>query len=89
VVLVLDRLLRTWGDSEFVAVLPELRLAFASMTPTETDRIAQQVAGLYGASLGPLVTYELDAAEVQSNLARSAQLEALLIADGLGGWVDR
>lgn len=89
VVLVLDRLLRTWRDSEFVAVLPELRLAFASMTPTETDRIAQQVAGLYGASLGPLVTYELDAADVQSNLARSAQLEALLVADGLGGWVER
>ena len=37
---VLDKLLREWDEEAFVASLPELRLAFAEMTPKETDRIA-------------------------------------------------
>ena len=33
---VLDRLLLQWDETGFVAALPELRLAFAEMTPKET-----------------------------------------------------
>lgn len=84
----LDARLREWDESAFVAVLPELRLAFAEMTPKETDRIAQAVAGLHGqGDLGRLVRHDLDAAEVQAHLARSAQLLKRLRADGLEGWL--
>ncbi|MCC7248071.1 MAG: hypothetical protein IT473_05560, partial [Lysobacter sp.] len=40
----LDALLRDWTQGDFVANLPELRLAFAGMTPKETDRIAAVIA---------------------------------------------
>jgi hypothetical protein len=71
-----------------VANLPELRLAFAEMTPKETDRIAQAVAGLHDeASLGRLVRYDVSAEQVQANLATTQQLLNVLRADGLGAWV--
>ncbi|MCE2916050.1 MAG: DUF5682 family protein, partial [Rubrivivax sp.] len=85
---VLDRLLASWDDADFVANLPELRLAFAEMTPKETDRIAQAVAGLHDeASLGRLVRYDVSAEQVQANLATTQQLLDVLRADGLGAWV--
>jgi len=85
---VLDRLLQHWDEPGFVAVLPELRLAFAGMTPKETDRIAEAVAQLHGASqFGPLVRYDLSEAEVQRHLALSASVRELLTADGLDAWV--
>ncbi len=43
-----DRLLRKTEEEEFVRLLPELRLAFSAFRPDETDRIAGQVAALYG-----------------------------------------
>ncbi len=36
----LDALLGGWDESTFVAHLPDLRLAFADLTPRETDRVA-------------------------------------------------
>lgn len=84
---VLDGLLARWDDDGFVAALPELRLAFAEMTPKETDRIAEAVACLHGqGDLGPLVQRELTADEVQAHLLLSRQVLAQLQADGLGAW---
>ena len=83
----LDTLLQQWDDAAFVATLPELRLAFAEMTPKETDRIAEAVAKLYGADdLGRLVHYDLSAEQLQANLALSAQLKVLLTQDHLARW---
>ena len=45
---VLDARLKAWDEETFVQHLPELRLAFATMTPVETDRIASSVARLHG-----------------------------------------
>jgi hypothetical protein len=85
---VLDRLFREWDEEAFVAALPELRLAFAEMTPKETDRIAQAVARLHGASsLGSLVRYDLTESDVEANLAISAAVREVLVEDGLGGWL--
>jgi hypothetical protein len=68
--------------------LPELRLAFAEMTPRETDRIAEAVAQLHGGrSLGNLVSTDVGEAEVIANLALSRQLATLLSADGLDEFV--
>ncbi|BDU20051.1 DUF5682 family protein [Dyella sp. GSA-30] len=85
----LDALLQQWGEPAFVACLPELRLAFSSMTPKETDRVAEAVAQLHGAAnLGRLVDYQLDEAQVQANLALSAVLREVFASDGLDAWWD-
>lgn len=85
---VLDRLLRQWDDTDFIATLPELRLAFAEMTPKETDRIAEAVAQLHGtADLGRLVSYDLSAEQVQANLEISRSVREVLNADGLQDWL--
>jgi hypothetical protein len=85
---VLDRLLGGWSEEDFVGALPELRLAFAEMTPRETDRIAEAVAQLHGGrSLGNLVSTDVGEAEVIANLALSRQLATLLSADGLDEFV--
>ncbi|MBV8605714.1 MAG: hypothetical protein JO224_13585 [Pelomonas sp.] len=87
---VLDATLQQWDDAAFVANLPELRLAFAQMTPKETDRIAAAVAQLHGHDdLGRLVNYELSAAQLQAHLDCSGRLADTLAADGLADWVTR
>lgn len=81
---VLDRLLSEWDEQAFVSNLPELRLAFAEMTPRETDRIAEAVAGLHGAKdLGTLVRHDLAEEALQRNLALSGAVESVLAEDGL------
>jgi hypothetical protein len=83
----LDARLRAWDEDTFVQHLPELRLAFASMTPVETDRIASSVAGLHGLEeLGPLMIRDVDEGEVQRHLQLSARIAELLARDGLAAW---
>jgi hypothetical protein len=85
---VLDRLLHQWDEEAFVAVLPELRLAFAAMTPKETDRIAEAVARMHGLTdLGPLVRHDLSEADLQVHLALSRAVEEVLAEDGLAEWL--
>lgn len=85
---VLDPLLSQWGEAQFVACLPELRLAFAEMTPRETDRIATRVAQLHGANdLGRLRHASLQADQVQANLRLSQSLALVLQGDGLDPWM--
>jgi len=87
---VLDTLIGAWSAQEFIAHLPDLRLAFAAMTPKETERIAGAVAGLHGQdALGSLLHRELDAAQVARHLAWSATVANLLANDGLDAWVAR
>jgi hypothetical protein len=84
----LDGLLRQWDEGDFVALLPELRLAFAAMTPRETDRIAEAVAELHGvAELGRLLRYDLSAADIQRHLELSRTVTEILAADGLAEWI--
>ena len=44
----IDALLCELEDEEFVALLPQLRLAFSYFTPTETNRLGRQAADLHG-----------------------------------------
>lgn len=44
----IDALLCELEDEEFVALLPQLRLAFSYFTPTETYRLGRQAAALHG-----------------------------------------
>lgn len=87
---VLDRLLDGWSEEDFVGALPELRLAFAEMTPRETDRIAEAVSLLHGGhSLGDLVTSDIGEAELMANLSLSRQLATVLNEDGLDEFLSR
>ncbi|GAA4286346.1 DUF5682 family protein [Georgenia daeguensis] len=86
----LDGRLRAWERETFVEHLPELRLAFARMTPRETDRIAEAVAGLHGATdLGGLRRPEVDEGAVRRHLEVSRVTAGLLARDGLAAWGDR
>lgn len=85
---VLDALVQGWNEADFVAALPEMRLAFAAMTPKETDRIAEAIAQLHGATdLGRLVHRDMDEQTVQKHLAAARALVEVLNADGLNDWV--
>ena len=84
---VLDELLEHWNESEFVENLPELRMAFAEMTPRETDRIAEAVAHLHEKEdLGALVRHDLSAEQLQANLQLSQSVQKILFDDGLVNW---
>lgn len=86
----LDHRLGQWAPGVFIAHLPELRLAFASLTPRETDRVAGAVAALHGISrLGPLRDRDRDEASVQRNLTLSDRVATLLEGDGLATWGGR
>lgn len=83
----LDTLLSGWDESTFAKNLPELRLAFAEMTPKETDKIAEAVATLYGIdSLGSLTQLGLSEDVVNANLMQSALVEEILQRDGFTTW---
>jgi hypothetical protein len=57
-----DKLLCCLSDEGFMALLPELRLAFSYFLPVETDRIARRIAGLYGVTSSELRRPGLDPA---------------------------
>lgn len=84
----LDHHLARLDDSEFIALLPDLRLAFAAMTPNETDRIAAAVARRHGReSLGGLLHYDLTEEDVQTHLAWSTTVLEILADEGLHEWL--
>jgi hypothetical protein len=86
----LDRLLIAWDEATFMAVLPEMRLAFAEMTPRETDRVGEAVAALHGEqTLGHLVNYDVSEAQLSANRALSQMLREVLETDGLREWLQR
>ncbi len=83
----LDQLVREWAHDDFVRSLPELRLAFADLTSSETDTVAGRVAGLHGESdLGDLVHYDLSEAELAEGIRLNEQVTAILKRDGLAAW---
>ncbi|MDB5318398.1 MAG: hypothetical protein JWN40_29 [Phycisphaerales bacterium] len=80
----LDRLFGDWTDDAFTQSLPDLRLAFSSLTPRETDRVAELIAGLHGQkTLGPLHHRDLTEAEFAFNVRLNAGVVEALLADHL------
>jgi hypothetical protein len=83
----IDARLREWDDETFLRHLPDLRLAFAALTPLETERVADAVAGLHDlGSIGTPRRRDVDDQDVQRHLAVSAEVAALLDRDGLTSW---
>jgi hypothetical protein len=84
----LNERLQSWDDATFLAHLPELRLAFASLTPRETDRVAELVARLHGGmAIDTSVRRDVDEGRIAELLAVSVRVSELLRRDGLEEWV--
>lgn len=83
----LDRILGSWDEATFIAYLPDLRLAFAALKPSETARLAQALAhaGLEQA-LAP-VHYDLCEADLAGAVALQERLAQALRRDGLHDWI--
>lgn len=85
-----DHLLAAWSDEDFIAKLPHLRLAFASLTPRETDQVAGVVAQLHGGEPLGVLPQRSDVSEddVLATLRLDAAAKQVLREDGLGAWLD-
>jgi hypothetical protein len=80
----IDQTFSGWDDEQFLEALPELRLAFADLTPREINRVADRVANLHDVkSLGELVHADLDEAEVQFAVRLNQRVKEALANDGL------
>jgi hypothetical protein len=80
----IDAQFRAWDEKTFLGALPDLRLAFAGLTPREVSRVADHVAQMHGeTSLGELVHMDLDEAEVRFALEVTRRVREALRSDGL------
>lgn len=80
----IDAQFQTWEEETFLNLLPELRLAFSLLTPSDISRVAEKVSNVYeGAELGPLVHYEIAEGDLQLGLTLNDRVLKILEADGI------
>jgi hypothetical protein len=72
-----------WDEESFLGVLPELRVAFADLTPREIARVADAVAGMHGTELTGLVRHDLSEEDVLLASQLTRLVRDSLKADGL------
>lgn len=86
---VVDRFLCDLSETEFLELLPHLRLAFTALNPRDTDRLAEELARMHGVSAGQLLKPSGTATE--ADLARALELERAVLdtltEDGLTAWI--
>lgn len=88
VVEALDSRIVDWDQRTFLSTLPDLRLAFAGLTPRETDRVAEAVSALHGGDRpDPPVRRDVDERTVHAHAELSQRLVEVLERDGLGSWL--
>ena len=81
------RVLTGLDEPGFLAILPDLRRAFTALRPTETHRLAEQVAALTGARASQIdVVWRIDPQWAEAGRRLEADLVAGLVRDGLGEW---
>ena len=81
------RVLTGLDEPGFLAILPDLRRAFTALRPTETHRLAEQVAALTGARASQIdVVWRTDPQWAEAGRRLEADLVAGLVRDGLGEW---
>lgn len=80
----LDGEFESWDEQVFLSLLPDLRLAFVSLTPRDIARVADKVSLLHdGADLGELVHTDISASDLELGLRLNQHVCASLRADGL------
>jgi hypothetical protein len=84
-----DELLAQLDEGEFHRALPHLRLAFASHTPRETDRVARLLQELHGSATA-IDWYQRthDETLVAANVALAARIADCLRRDGLAHFLE-
>ncbi|WP_413520391.1 DUF5682 family protein [Psychrobacter glacincola] len=84
----LDRLVSQWDKETFIALLPDLRLAFTALKPMQTNELAQQVATLHGVFSTEVTQFQgqISESDMLKGLALNQQLEQVLTERGLIGW---
>jgi hypothetical protein len=83
-----EQLLATWSEDEFIERIPHLRMAFAGLTPRETDQVASVVAELHGGeNIGSLHHPGDGEAEMLAAIGINARVAKALEEDGLGAWI--
>lgn len=81
------RVLTGLDEPGFLAILPDLRRAFTALRPTETHRLAEQVAALTGSRASQIdVVWRIDPQWAEAGRRLEADLVAGLVRDGLGEW---
>ena len=84
------RTLTDLDEPGFLAILPDLRRAFTTLRPTETHRLAEQVAALAGADASQIdVVWNVDPAQAALGQRIEQDLVASLVRDGLERWAGR
>ena len=76
-------------EDSFLALLPHLRLAFATLNPREIDELAERLAVRHGGTAAEfaVVRYELDERTLARGLAVEQSLRDALASDGLVSWL--
>ncbi len=80
--------LATYDDDEFLERVPGWRSALSSLTPRQTDRLAEAVTKATGVR-APRPVHGIDQTTVLANTARSVAAARQLADDGLGHWLSR
>jgi hypothetical protein len=90
VITAIDDLFGTVDDQGFLALLPQLRMAFAELSPHETDRVAAIVAAAHGAGEDDIAILQQvpDARVLSDHLALSERLRSQWLQDGLAAWLE-
>ncbi|HWB61607.1 MAG TPA: DUF5682 family protein, partial [Chthoniobacteraceae bacterium] len=85
----INGLLAGCDEADFLRALPELRLAFANLTPRETDKVGEAVASIHGRDeLGGMMNFDLTEAELERSHRLSQAVLKSLRADGLADLVE-
>ncbi len=87
----IDRLFGAVDDQGFLLLLPQLRMAFAELSPQETDKIAALVAAAHGVGNDALVRLQEapGARTLADHLALNEKLRAQWQHDGLAMWLEK
>jgi hypothetical protein len=90
VIAAVDTLFGKVDDQGFLALLPQLRMAFAELSPHETDRVAAVVAAAHGAGEDDIAILQQvpDARVLSEHLAVSERLRSQWLQDGLAAWLE-
>ncbi len=87
VIRALHETLGSLDEAPFVALLPHLRLAFADLTPRETDLVALAAGAIAGgARIGTSAPVGVTQADVVRGLRVDLRVREQLGRDGLDGW---
>jgi len=90
VIAAIDDLFGSVDDQGFLALLPQLRMAFAELSPHETDRVAAVVAAAHGAGEDDIAILQQvpDARVLSDHLALGERLRSQWLQDGLAAWLE-